>query len=206
MFERVGHHDFSAMSMAEREVVISQMFFGDGLYAYVWLRTQCVGEEIKLDLTCPNCSFEFKYGADLGTIEVRTAEDLEAVSWEYELKHPFEIRGKETSGFKLAPSRWSTIHQATKTALETGVINPNGTKMDVMQSCIAEANGIGPMVLTSTELDNMAKVDIEGLASQIDEHEIGPNMLVDEKCPRCRRRVRVSLDWDYASFFESSSQ
>lgn len=204
MFERVGHHDFTAMSMPEREVVISQLFFGDGLYAYVWLRTQCIGDRLKLDLTCPNCTFEFKYEADLGTIEVRTAEDLEAVQWQYELKHPFEIRGKEAAGFELAPSRWSTIHRAAKTASE-GIPNTNATKMEIMQSCVEGVVGAGPVVLTSTELDDMAKIDIEGLAGKIDEHEIGPDMMVNEKCPRCQRRFRVSLDWDYASFFESSS-
>lgn len=206
MFERIGHHDFTGMSMPEREVVVSQMFFGDALYAYVWLRTQCIGDLLSLDLTCPNCSFEFKYKADLSTIEVRTAEELEAVSWEYELKHPFEIRGKPATAFELSPSRWATIHRATKTALETGVVNPNSTKMDVMQSCIAGIAGVGPLALAPHELDDMTKLDIEGLAGQIDEHEIGPDMMISEKCPRCRRRVRVSLDWDYASFFESSSQ
>lgn len=206
MFERVGNHDFTGMTMPEREVVISQMFFGDGLYAYVWLRTQCIGERLKLDMTCPNCSFEFKYEADLGTIEVRSADDIEAVQWQYDLKHPFQIRGKEAAGFELAPSRWSTIHRAAKEAIETGVPNANATKMEIMQSCIAGISGAGPVVLTSNELDDMTKIDIEGLAGKIDEHEIGPDMMVSEKCPRCRRRFRVSLDWDYASFFESSSQ
>lgn len=206
MFERVGPHDFTAMSMPEREVVISQMFFGDGLYAYVWLRTQCIGHEIKLDLTCPSCSFEFKYAADLNTIEVRTADDLEAVKWEYELKNPFDLRGKKASAFELAPSRWSTIQRAAKASAETGGMNANATKMEILQSSVAGVPGVGPIVLTGTELDDMTKLDIEELAGKIDGHEVGPDMLVSEKCPRCRRRVRVSLDWDYASFFESSSQ
>lgn len=205
MYERMGPHDFTTMSMAEKQVVISQMFFGDALYAYVWLRTQCIGPELTLDLTCQNCAFEFKFAADLETSEVRTAPDTEAVAWEYDLQHPFEVRGKKAAAFELAPSRWVTMQQAAKATFDNGAHNANATKLDIMRSCISGVAGVGPMVLTMAELDDMAKIDIERLASQIDEHEIGPDMLVSEKCPRCRRSVRVSLDWDYASFFEISS-
>jgi len=206
MYDRMGHHDFTQMSMPEKEVVISQMFFGDALYAYFWLRTQCVGYDLNMDVTCPHCSFEYKYKADLETLEVRSAEDLEAVVWQYDLKHPFEIRGKTAESFEISPSRWSTIHRATKQAIDTGIVNPNATKMDVMRSCVTGVVGVGPLVLTEMELDYMTKIDIETLSSRIDELEIGPNMLVHQKCTRCRRGFKVSLDWDYSSFFEVSSR
>lgn len=206
MYEQIGDHNFSDMSMPEREVVISQMYFGDALYAYVWLRVQCVGPELVMDMTCPHCAFEFKYSADLNTIEVRTAEDVEAVTWEYELKTPFELRGKEVATLELQPNRWASLVSTLKTAVESGSNNPNAAKMDVLRSCISAIPGHGPVVLAPTELDYMTKLDIEALASKIDDYGVGPDMLVSDKCQRCRRRFRVSLDWDYASFFEVSSQ
>ena len=206
MFTKVGPHDFENMKDPEKHAVISSMFMGDVLYMYVWLRVQCVDKSLKMNLTCPNCNFSFPFDADLETVEVRTADKLDAVKWSYKLKVPFDIRGKPATGFELSPTRWQTMEISIKAALDAGDVNIGGAKMDIIQGCARRIIDREEMVLTANEYDNMMKVDIERLCSRIDEHEIGPDMSVKQKCPgRCKREFVTSLDWGYESFFEDSS-
>ncbi len=205
MYTKVGPHDFESMKDAEKQAVLASMFMGDIFYMYVWLRTQCVNYSLKMTLTCPRCNFGFPFDADLETIEVRTAEELSQVKWSYTLEVPFPIRGKAATGFELSPMRWQTIEGSIKTALDSGDSSGVGAKMDTIQGCVRHVIDHEPMVLIANDYDDMMKVDIEKLAARIDEHEIGPDMSLKEKCPRCKRKFITSLDWGYQSFFEDSS-
>lgn len=206
MLTQVGPHDFETMKEAQRRVVLSQMYLGDALYAYFWLRVKCRGPKLPMDLQCPFCSFAIPYEADLNTLEVRTAEDEADLEWVYQLQHPIEIRGKPAAAFNVGPTRWATMEQATKAAAETGRYNSAGAKMDIIQGSIRGVVDREEMALIPRELDPMLKNDIEELSDLIDEHEIGPDVSVSEKCPRCQRKFRISLDWSYDNFFEGSSR
>ncbi len=205
MYTKVGPHDFENMKDEQKRAVLSSMYMGDVFYMYVWLRIQCVNSSLKMTLNCPTCNFGFPFDADLDTIEVRTADDPSQVKWSYTLKTPFDIRGKEAKGFELAPTRWQTMESSVKTAIDSGDVNTSGAKMDMIQGCVRQVTGHDPMALIEQDYDNMMKVDIEKLSARIDEHEIGPDMSIKEKCPRCKRKFITSLDWGYQSFFEDSS-
>lgn len=205
MFTRIGPHDFESMKEAERKAVVATLYMGDVLYMYVWLRVQCLGKSLKMDLTCLRCNFEFPYDADLNTVVVRTADSLENAKWSYVLKSPFEIRGEMANSFDLAPTRWQTMETSIKKQYDAGDANGSGTKMDMIEGCIKRVTGREDMVLISKEFDDMLKVDIERLATRIDKHEVGPDLSVKEKCPRCKRDFVTTLDWGYESFFGDSS-
>lgn len=208
MFTQVGEHNFDKMKEPERQVVISQMHMGDVLYMYVWLRMKCLGSSVKMNLTCPRsrCSFEFPFDADLNSIEVRTAATLEDVKWSYDLLDPFDLRGSKATGFDLGPIKWGSMEESIRKALETGDTDAGMPKMDMIKQCIQGVKGRDPMVLIDSELDEISKLDIETLVSRLDEHEIGPDMSVDvEKCKRCKKPFRTSLDWSYGNFFGVSS-
>lgn len=204
MYTQVGPHNFEKMEDAAKRVVVSQMFMGDALYLYMWLRTQTLGPALRTDVTCPWCKFEFDYEADLNTLEIRTAKTLDAVTWEYQLKHPFKIRGVMADGFELSPSRWSTMEGIVKSAIQ----NKATTKLDMIQGCVRRILGQpNEIMLTPSELDGMTKLDIESLAVELDDREIGPDLSINDKCQRswCKRRFYVSLEWRYDSFFAVSS-
>ncbi|MHA1572426.1 MAG: hypothetical protein ACTSX8_00375 [Alphaproteobacteria bacterium] len=202
MFTQVGPHDFSSMEDAAKRVVVSQMFLGDALYLYLWLRTKTLGPALQTAVTCPFCKFEFDYEADLNTVEVRTAESIESAGWDHQLHHPFKIRGVEVQGFELAPTHWSTMEMIVKNAIQ----NQDTTKMDMIRGSVRRILGQeSGIALVDNELDGMTKLDIETLASKLDEREIGPDLSISDKCSRCKRTFYVSLDWKYDSFFGVSS-
>lgn len=205
MFTQVGPHDFANMEEPAKRAVISSMYMGDVIFMYVWLRVQTVGKSLRMTLTCPHCSFDFPFDADLETVEVRTADALDQVKWSYELKVPFEMRGQKAKGLDLSPMRWQSMESSIKAAYETGDTDANNAKMEVIQSCVQRITGREDMVLIEQDYDDMMKVDIEKLATRIDEQEIGPDMSLREKCPRCERKFVTTLDWGYASFFGDSS-
>lgn len=208
MYTRIGEHNLDDMKDAEKQVILSKMYMGDVFYMYVWLRTRCLGTSLKMDLTCPRprCPDTFPFDADLNTLEVRTADSLDAVKWSYDLHEPFDLRGGQAQGFELGPIRWVAMEEVIRKALKNSDQgDPGMAKMDTIFNCIQSVKGVDPLVMIPRELDELGKIDIEMLSNKIDEHEVGPDMSVEEKCPRCKRTFRTSLDWGYESFFGVSS-
>lgn len=205
MCTKVGPHNFETMTPEAKQIIIGQMHMGDVMYMYVCLRVQALGPSVKMDLTCPRCNKEFKFDADLNSLEVRTAKTLEDVKWSYTLLDPFPLRGKEAVQFNMAPVRWAAMEASMLKMLETGDVNHGLAKLDVIRSSIRSVEGHGQMMLTDHELDELSKLDIETVVDLVDDREVGPDMSLEEKCPRCKRGFRTSLDWGYESFFTTSS-
>jgi hypothetical protein len=209
MCTNVGNHDFEKLKPAEKMVHLSQMFVGDVFYLYTWLRLKSLGPQLKLDIKCPNCSNKFKFSADLNTVEVDTCDRLEDAYWDYKLEEPFEIRNKEVTEFRMGPPRWITLENMKG----IGGLNTGAAKAGMILGSIVgiknwkDAKGEPtPVALAVSELDDMAKVDIEGITSMMDENAIGPNMAIEGECPRCRSNYVMPIDWSYDHFFGASSR
>ena len=199
---KVGHYDFAAMKESERLLSVSQMFMSDVYYAYVWLRMQAVGSEITMDLTCPNCQNEFVYVGDLNTVEVRVpSESVESLTWEYQLRDPFELRNKKVEGFKLGIARWGSLEPVA-----TGAFNTGEAKAALIRGSVQEIFGWDAVALGSDELDDMSKFDLEGIANTIEANRFGPDMAIETNCPKCNHSMASMLDWGYDSFFSISSK
>lgn len=202
MYERIGPHDFSGMKFDERRLRVGQMYMGDVYYAYVWLRLQALGPELGIELTCATCNSKFTFPADLETIEVTTAANLEPFLWPYDLHVPLVIRDKEVRTLGMGPPLWQAIESMTG----QGGMNAGEAKAVIILGSIVEAEGLGAVTLTDSDLDGMVKRDIEQIANLLDEHHLGPDMAVEGSCPRCRRPFKMPMDWGYDSFFGSSSR
>ena len=104
----------------------------------------------------------------------------------------------------LQPNRWMMFEEMARKAVaegDTGVVS-----VDLIRDAIVAINGEPEKrALIATDLDDMTKRDIEALAKQIDDRELGPDLSIAETCPRCGLQFRTSLDWGYASFFSASS-
>jgi len=209
MCTKFGRHDFESMKPAERRANVGQAFMGDVFYAYVWLRIQAMGNVLSLNLTCPNCLNKFEFAADLDTVEVTTADKLQDAQWEYELFKPLEVRGKTVKKLLMGPAYWNALEMMSSTG---SGFDSGAAKSAIILGSIhgladyKDKDGKAEVVaLASHELDRMNKRDIERLTAAIDKNAIGPDMSVEDKCGRCKRTFKLSIDWSYDSFFGDSS-
>lgn len=197
---RVGNHDFEKMKDAEKIVVVNQMFLGDVFYVYVWLRVEALGAELPLDLQCPKCREPISMKADLSSLDVKTANNLNDVRWTYDLKKPFDVRGKKAERLLMGPPRWSALSGLK------GQMNLGLARFSAVKGAIWGVDGHGDITLADHEIDEMRKVDIEEIQNSIDGHFVGAEMAVEVECPGCARKSLVSLDWSYDTFFSISSR
>lgn len=202
----LGHHNFADMDMTERKVIVSQMYMGDVWYVYAYIRREALGSLLKLMLKCPRCRKDFPFTADLTTLNVTAADTLDDTLWEYKLNTPIDIRGKKAEVFYMGPQRW--------TVAESVFTDPNsGTAKEVtFRASIRALNDPKDQIqLADGEIDDLVKLDIEAIASQIDDHFIGPDMSIelgaDDPCGHCKYKAKrlISIDWTFDSFFGSSS-
>lgn len=205
MFLRVGPCEFAAMQPAEIKAAISKLWRADAMYLYLWLRHECIGPDLDLELTCRHCGFRIAWQGDIRTLEVKTTEEPTGLNWTYEVARPFELRGTTIKSIGLRPSRWHLFEELARKAVaegDTGVVS-----VDLIRDCIVALNGEPEgRPLVATDLDLMTKRDLERLSAEIDRRELGPDLSVTETCPRCSLQFQTSLDWGYASFFAISSR
>jgi endogenous inhibitor of DNA gyrase (YacG/DUF329 family) len=197
---RVGPHDFENMKDAEKILVVNQMFLGDVFYIYVWLRVEALGADLPLEIQCPKCKAPISMKADLNTLDVKSADELGHVRWNYDLKKPFKIRTGDAKTLLMGPPRWSALSGLK------GQMNLGLARFSAVKGAIWGVEGQGDFAIADHEIDEMRKIDIEGIQNSSDEHFIGAEMAVDVECPECGKTSLVSLDWSFDTFFSTSSQ
>jgi len=203
MCTRLGPHNLEAMKPEEQAVVLSQMWMADVFFIYLLIRRRSLGRLLPLKLACPHCGVKFDYTTDLDTVEIRSVERVEDAQWEYEVRRPFEIRGKLAERLLMGPGRWSSLAQMPGNPRNFGDL-----KEGIILGSIREVAGHGPMALVGGELDDMEKEDIEVLPREIDEHSVGPDMSVEGVCgsSSCRKDYTVAIEWGNRDFFAPSSR
>jgi hypothetical protein len=205
MFTRIGPHEVATLQTAEVHSAISKLWRADAMYMYVWLRTQCIGHDLDLELTCRQCGFRVPWQGDLRTLEIRTTESLEPLEWTYELVKPFELRGETVETLTLRPNRWMFFEELVRRAMAEG--DSGVVSVDLIRDAIVGVNGAKETrALVASDLDLMTKRDLEALSSAIDKRELGPDLSITETCPRCNLQFQTSMDWGYASFFSISGR
>lgn len=207
----LGHHSFEPKSasekdMAERRVHISQMYMSDVWYAYVWIRREALGDDLRLQIVCPRCKEEIPWKGSLSSVEVAVPDNFDDCIWEYNLHKPLEIRGKTVEKFRLGPQIWEMIEKVYR--------DPDNAiaKEQAILSSVYHLNDESERVrLTSKDIVRLTKRDIEALCSDIDEHVVGPVMAIelgeDEECAKCgfAKKRLIPIDWSFDNFFGYSS-
>jgi hypothetical protein len=203
MCTRIGHHDFTKNDVKAdaKAMLVNQMYIGDVYAAWLHLRISALGNILHLEIPCPACKHDNKLPADLNTVEVVTADSVEDLYWEYQLKDPITIRRNTVTGFKFGPPRWSVMDQIDSPD------NIGEAKAKVIMGSIVKVIGIeGDIALADHELDELSKTDFENIAAGINDHPLGPDMSVELKCKKCRREIVQPIDWTYSNFFSISSR
>lgn len=202
--------EFGGKKLKREEITASRLFFSqcyvpDVFYAYIWLRRNVLGKDLKMSNTCRHCKKETELVVDIDTLEVKTVEKFEDSLWEYELLDELELRGKKIKKFILGPPKWFHIDEI----YSVNRINVGAIKDETLRGSIVDipelTGGTGEIVLSPEELEELTKRDLETLISEIDEHSIGPNMLIEWQCESCRREHESSIEWVYDHFFGGSS-
>jgi len=203
MCTQLGPHGLETMEPEKQTVVLSQMWMADVFFTYLLIRVHSLGNLLPLKLVCPHCGAHFDHTVDLNTVEIRSVERVEDAYWEYEVRRPFEIRGKKAEKLLMGPPRWSSLVQMPGSPRNFGDLKEGialGSIREVM------GHGHGQMVLVADELDEMEKEDIEVLTRAIDEHSIGPDMSIEGVCKSCRKDYVVPIEWGNRDFFAPSSR
>ncbi len=182
-------------------VRVSQMWVGDVLYAWFWLRRQILGSLVYFSVRCTNCGAQFRTPADLDTLEVRTVDSLADTHWTYDMIEPIKIRDKMVEKLHMQSARWSVIQLISGDGENSGSM-----KAGMILDSIHSAAGLDNVQLVEHELEEMGKPDIEHLSAELDRRNIGPDVAVDADCPKCHVQFRTSIDWAYDSFFSDSGR
>jgi len=206
----IGHSSNEAKKVTPGMVrtMVESMYMGDVWYAYVWLRREAVGNEMTLTPLCKTCRKEFSFVANLDTIEVRVGDQVEDFYWEYKMKRPFSVRGKEVETITMGPPRWSVCQKMIENPTDASVA------FETTKAGIYYLNGDHSRraVVLDSDLDEMHKVDITGIASASNGKHLGANMLLEiskeeHTCSAGHRNdYTMAIDWSYQSFFADSSK
>jgi hypothetical protein len=200
MCTRLGPHDFSAMDLKAKRLVINQMPMGDVFYAYIWLRKEALGSVLKTKIQCPRCSHMFEMDADLDTIEVICGASEVPFAWTHTLRHPVTIRGQEAQRFVMGVPLWDSLE-----SLGVNGLNRGAGKAAVIASAIKSV-GDQAVKLGSMDLDELSKADIEELSRGVEDNRAGPDMSMEGECPRCYSEYHSAIDWGFDGFFAVSSR
>jgi len=211
MCTQLGHHDFGSKVvkdkivnkklLSERLAIVNDMYMGDVLFAYLWLRVQSMGTELPIQLSCPRCREKIPFKADLDSLEVRSVDRVEDSEWRYKLATPIEIRNQEIVDLLIRPPRWSALKSAGSDGGNFGEL-----KASMIHSSVYAAGDMEPLPLAPHEFDELTKLDFETLTADIDAQSVGPDLMVELDCSACSRQIRTSIEWASEDFFGVSSR
>lgn len=203
MCKTIGPHNFAEKEMPEKNIIVGQMLAGDVFYAYMWLRKEAIGSDIKLKIKCGNCDQEFDLYADIDSVQVNCVKDLADLQFEYELRNPIKIRSKEVKKFLLGPMLWSTYEMMNRVSMK----NLGTAKEGIILGSVKKCDSLeGDLVLLESEIDELSKYDVEKIIQLISDNSIGPDMSVEGICEKCGSEFTHGIDWSYDNFFGISSQ
>lgn len=200
--------DFQSLPRPEQILTINQLEFTNVMYMYVYLRTEELGYDLKMDVTCPSCKKLIKdFVADLRTLEIHAKDEDCTRLHTYHLQKPILLDdGAVVESVTYDVSKWDTMERATADVAD----NAAKMKQLLFRSSIREASlqdgkTSKRVIPVETVIKRMKKVDIERIANAITENNGGPLMAMKGVCIHCGSEWFRMLDWSYNYFFDSSS-
>lgn len=202
LYTNIGDKVFTPETkQAEKQLAIGQMFMPDILYMFVLLRKKVISKDLKMNMTCAACRHKFLFVADLDSLVVHTCERTEQISWVYHLIDPITIRSKKVTKFRMMPPKWFQIENAVNTGAGS-----EASKIVIAKSCVVGFNDeIDLSQLMDSEMDEVSKIDLEGMLREINKDFLGPKMTLEGTCDACNTPFISMIDWRGDSFFSNSS-
>ena len=192
---------FQKHTFERRIAILQEMYIGDVLYMYAFLRVETLGPEFRLQsVSCPSCNHTWDFTADLSTIEVATHETPKDMRRVIVLRDGFDMLGIRRKEITIRPSTWRSL-MSVDSDIEAEIF------AETLKDSVVAINGVPEgAVLTDKELEQFSKYDIELINEQSDVVSGGPKWSLDIECPSCKWLFDSMIDWRYSSFFRMSSR
>jgi hypothetical protein len=205
MIEDLCGEKFSKMDENARELLLSKMPMMNVLYLWIYLRYDQLDEMIRLDVGCPGCGRMNKnFVASLSGLDVDVPEKADDPIAQYKLKKPFKLTDKDaelTKVLKFSRTPWFAMDTA-----DDEVTTNQGMIMELMFSkSIVGTDGEEGFIDLESINKKIRKRDFEFLSNAIQKHNAGPSLAIEGKCHYCPTKFYRQLDWNYDTFFGSSS-
>jgi hypothetical protein len=180
---------------AETEAILARCWVADVIYMWLWARYESCGAEFTVPVVCQSCGYTEEPAPffDLTGFDVNCPDKVEELRGTYPLKVPMEVRGQKVSAFRLQPPMWSTLMSAE--AREGDLM----AKLLLTSICGTDIHE--SIILTDQEINKLKRRDSVALAKQIDKLSLGPKLVIENECQRCKTKSVRALEWDYDSFF-----
>lgn len=204
LLTKLGPHQWNdSTSDAEKNLVISQLYLGDVLYIYAYLRKVALGRTIPTTLQCPACRRKNERDLDLDGLDVRVVDDPSQLIGDVELRDGVRVFGEIRKRLRVRPPRWHVMYSP-------GVRTENEAERTVqlIKECVCGAEGVDPkqpIALLDNDIDELSKADIVTLETAI-ENTAGPQMVVEFRCSGCGTEIRQMVDYRYENFFTIPSR
>lgn len=207
MLDNFCGESFQDKESNNKLLLMNQLEFGNMMYAYIYLRYEELGPDLRMDVGCPACGKLNKdFVASLEDLEVRVKDEEHEHKHVYELKKPITLDGgKVITGVQLAVGKWDSMEKADQDVAR------NSAKMKSLlfqSSIVGAVDSKGPIegYLDIKEIvKRLKKRDIEMCLRETVENNSGPLMAISGKCKFCKVEFFKELDWRYDYFFDSSS-
>ena len=174
--------------------ILEERFAGDGLYAYCYVRRECVGNLLAITFECPACGEKNNWKGDLDTLEVKIVENESEVLTEYKLRDGIDFGGKKID---LLIVRSTTLASAMSL-----VDSEEEVALHLIRNSCSTKEGFP---LADPAVDLLSKRDIQALVDEISNVNIGPNFRSEVECGKCKVKITAALDLWYEPFFDTSS-
>ena len=215
MLKKLGPIDWDKADEPSKLLYLSKLTFGDFLYLFCYLRKEAIGNIIPFEILCPSCNSQFDFPADLDTLDIRSPHIPEEASPDclqttVPLRDGIMYSGQNYKDIIIRSTPWGAFMDEDPETYNDGAVKEallKGSIVGLSDYILPE--GVpkdAPFLLDDDSLDGITKKDLEFLTRQIDEVTFGPELVLQGKCPKCTRPFRQRLEWDYDTFFESSSQ
>lgn len=206
LLDRFCGTDFQALPKDQQILLVNQLEFTNVMYMYIYLRTEELGYELKLDVTCPTCKKLNKdFVADLRTLEIHTKNETCQREHVYQLQKPVIMSdGVVVSALGYDVARWDVMERATADVAENGAKMKQLLFMSSIRQVKTDKDDAAKILVESV-VKKMKKIDIEKISAAIVENNAGPLMAMKGVCVHCESEWFRMLDWSYNYFFDSSS-
>lgn len=202
MLDKLSDYDFNSLKDVEKQLLINQMNLVDVLYMYIYLRYDQLGHDISLNIPCGACGKLMKsFEASMDGLDVTVREESDQDDWNYELKKQFSIEEEEVKSLKIRRTPWAALESVKQNeAMGTSEL----FQVMLKHSMMGKNDEVGYQQLDDI-FKKIRKVDFEYLSQFLNDKNGGPSMNVEGNCKFCSSPFLFALDWNYQTFFGTSS-
>jgi len=208
MLLTLGGQEWLSVDSSKRKLLLNQMPYGNMFHMYVCLRKDALGDDFKMQkIGCPHCSATLdEVSSNLDDLDIRVKEAGEEEVAVYDLKKPFRVGEVMVDAICMKHTPWDVMERFSQIDVSnSGAVKESMINKSFVGVKSKDVDGMLTQLSPVSVLENVAKIDIEGLSEALEEHNVGPLLKMAITCNVCQGDFETPLVWNYDHFFGSSS-